>query len=326
MTPSRFARRAACLGATSALLLAALACANAGSGPDAAATVEALNRIVQQTLAVQTRLPPGPPATDTPAPTPRLLPSHTPTLLPASPQQPSPAPTEPPPTATLPPEVTATALARPNGLIYHATHVLEAPAIDGLLYEWSPMPYSFSTPVYRPENWVDANDNSVGFSLAWNEQFLFLAAIVTDDMHVQTQHGEMIYRGDSLEILLDADLAGDYTTARLSADDYQLGLSPGTLNGDTPEAYLWYPASRSGAATTVQLAALPDGQGYRLEAAIPWALFDLAPAGGTRLGFALSASDDDTPDSAEQQSLISTTSTRRLLDPTSWGTLALDTP
>ncbi len=323
---SRLHRPLACLSAAGALLLSALACSQSGSGPDTVATVEALNAYVRQTLTAQTGLPPGA-LTDTPAPTSGPLPFHT-EPPPSNTEAPSPAETEPPAaTAEAPTPTTGSAeLARPNGDILHASYTAAAPVIDGRLDEWNPMPYQFSTPVYRPENLVDAADNSVSFSLAWNPQYLFLAAIVVDDVHVQTQHGEKIYLGDSLEILLDADLGGDFTSTHLDADDYQLGLAPGALNGDTPEAYLWYPASRAGSATTVQLAAQPDGAGYRLEAAIPWALFNITPAGNTRYGFVLSASDDDTPDTAEQQSMIASVGTRRLLDPTSWGTLALDNP
>lgn len=332
---SRLHRPLACLSAAGALLLSALACSQAGPGPDTVATVEALNVYVRQTLTAQTGLPPGPPtpqsgaqAAETPTPTSGPLPFRT-QPPPSSTEVPSPAPatTEPPAAATEAPTPTTSSadLARPNGDILHAAYAPAAPVIDGRLDDWNPMPYQFGTPVYKPENLVDAADNSVSFSLAWNPQYLFLAAIVVDDVHVQTQHAEKIYLGDSLEILLDTDLGGDFTSTRLDADDYQLGLSPGALNGDTPEAYLWYPASRAGPAA-VQLAAQPDGAGYRLEAAIPWTLFNLTPAGNTRYGFVLSASDDDTPDTAEQQSMIASVGTRKLLDPTSWGTLALDNP
>jgi len=316
---ARLHQRLACLSAAGTLLVAALACSASGPGPDTVATVEALNAYVRQTLTAQTSLPPGP-ATDTPAPTTGPLPFFTATPLPTSPEPPSPAPAE-----TEPPSAATPQLARPNGDVYHAAYAPIAPVIDGRLDEWNAMPYQLGYVVYKPENLVDAADNSVSFSLAWNPQYLFLAAIVVDDVHVQTQHAEKIYLGDSLEILLDTDLTGDFTATYLDADDYQLGLSPGALNGDAPEAYLWYPASHAGTAT-VQLAAQPDGAGYRLEAAIPWAVFNFNPTGDARFGFVLSASDDDTPDTAEQQSMIATAGTRKLVDPTSWGTLALDNP
>jgi hypothetical protein len=143
---------------------------------------------------------------------------------------------------------------------------------------------------------------------------------------VQTQTGEAIFKGDSLEILLDADLGGDYSSQRLSADDFQLGLTPGEQKIGGPDAYLWFPSSQAGRPAGVAVAAHQDetGNGYYLEAAIPWSVFGLAPAAGNRFGFTLSSSDDDTPDSAEQQSMISTSPVRALANPTTWGTLVLD--
>jgi hypothetical protein len=306
--------------AVTAVCLAVLACSSSGGpGPDAAATVNALNGYVQQTLTAQALHPPSPsPAKPSAVPTATARPTDAP-LPTALPTAMRPSLTPPPlPTATV-----AAEPARPNGSVYHAAYTTVAPVVDGNLGEWNALAFFADTPVYRPENWSGVTDNSASFSLAWDTTNLYLAAIVMDDVHVQTQHGALIFKGDSLEILLDADLGGDYDVTHLNADDFQLGLSPGALNGDQPEAYLWFPADRAGSAT-LPLAAQPDGQGYRLEAAIPWALFNLGPTGGNRYGFVLSASDDDTPGAAEQQSLVASVSTRKLVDPTSWGTLALD--
>ena len=162
------------------------------------------------------------------------------------------------------------------------------------------------------------------FALGWDSGYLYLAANVTDDVHAQTQHGELIFRGDILEVLLDKDLAGDFDSTALSADDYQLGLSPGALSGDSPEAYLWFPAGKAGKPAGVVLAARQAGAGYSLEAAIPWSLFGLTPGGGLRLGFAVSGSDNDALGTADQQSMISSAPARKLADPTTWGTLVLD--
>ncbi|MBI4770974.1 MAG: LysM peptidoglycan-binding domain-containing protein, partial [Chloroflexi bacterium] len=156
------------------------------------------------------------------------------------------------------------AFTRPNGLPIHAAHRATPPQIDGDLGEWS-LSNSISQVVYRPENWAGPADQGVTFAVGWDGTYLYLAASVVDDVHVQTQHGELIYKGDSLELLLDADLGGDYWYSNLSADDYQVGLSPGALTGDRPEAYLWYPASRAGLPGGVLLAARPNGGGYQLE-------------------------------------------------------------
>jgi hypothetical protein len=305
--------RWAAAAVAASLCLAMLACDTTSSGPDAAATVTALNLYVAQTLTARANLQPG-----TPAGTPAAAGSPAVDLTPlpgaATPELPGPTP---PPTDAGP-------LSRPNGSVFHAARAATAPSIDGTLTDWPALPYTVDTPTYKPENWAGPQDNSLTFDVMWDATNLYLAALVVDDVHVQTQHNEFIYKGDSLEILFDADLAGDITDTHLSSDDYQLGLSPGALNGDSPEAWLWFPAERSGPANVVKLAAQPVGQGYSLEAAIPWTLFNVSPAGGSRFGFVLSSSDNDTPDTALQKSLISSVSTRKLFDPTSWGTLALD--
>ena len=338
MNPPRRAPWLAAACVAGALGLAGLACATPGTGPDAAATVEALNQQVAATLAAQTAVPTGLPA-NTPLPTTKVWPATVTAPAPASPVPPTPQPTPwptfvapptstPLPTPSLPPtpSATPTDVARSNGPLLRVAFAPVGPTIDGTLGEWNALPFYFDTPVYKHENWVGPADNSVSFSLVWNQRYLFLAALVTDDYHVQTQQREMMYQGDSLEILFDADLAGDFATQRLTSDDLQLGLSPGALNGDQPQAWLWFPASLSGAATTVALSAAPEGQGYRLEAAIPWALFNVTPAGNQRFGFVLSASDNDVAGTAEQQSLITSQTTRKLTDPTTWGTLVLDPP
>jgi hypothetical protein len=218
------------------------------------------------------------------------------------------------------------ALTRPNGPVLHAAALRTPPAIDADLRDWPTLPYSLTTVVYQPQNWTGPADQSAVFALAWDANALYLAVKVGDDVHVQTQLGDQIFKGDSLEILLDADLRTDYTQDVLSPDDYQLGLTPGERRIGGPDAYLWYPTERAGRPRGVAVAARQDetGQGYYLEAAIPWSVFNVSAPAGSYFGFVLSSSDNDTPGAAEQQSLISTDPARSLLDPTTWGTLVLD--
>lgn len=298
-------------GGLTALAAASLACSvSTSGGPDVAATVNALSTSVQQTLDAQTAAPPG---TATPTPAPALTPisALTPTLGATI------APASPVPTGEL---------ARPNGVVIHAQHLAAAPQIDGNPSDWNGLPYTVDQVVYQPGNWFGPADQSAAFAIGWDTDNLYLAAHVVDDVHVQTQLGEQIFKGDSLELLLDGDLRGDYADPKLSADDFQLGLTPGEQKIGGPDAYLWYPKAKAGRPAAVTVAAYQDetGNGYYLEAALRWSVFGLAPAAGDRFGFALSSSDNDTPGTAEQQSMISTASTRQFTDPTTWGTLVLD--
>jgi hypothetical protein len=218
-------------------------------------------------------------------------------------------------------------IARPNGNVFHAAaRASNAPVIDAQGGDWpSPLPYAIDQNVYKPANWSGAADQIGNFAAGWDANNLYLYVVVGDDVHVQTAHGELLYQGDSLELQLDTDLAGDFDTTSLSPDDFQLGLSPG-LNSDTPETFLWNPAARWGVPTglTVISRASGDRGGYILEIAIPWSMYGLAPAPGMRFGFALNSSDNDQPGVASQESMLSTVGTRTLLNPTTWGTLQLD--
>jgi hypothetical protein len=297
--------------APAALAAATLACGlSVGGGQDIPATVNAISTNVQLTVAAQTGVP-----------TTTILPTPLPSLTPISVITPTPA------APTAPPAPTSTGeIVRANGVMIHASRRSSAPQIDGDLNDWGAMTYTIDQVVYKPANWSGPADQSATFALAWDAANLYLAAHVVDDAHVQTQTGEAIFKGDSLEILLDTDLGGDFNDRKLSADDFQLGLTPGEQKIGGPDAYLWFPKAQAGRPAGVTVAAHQDetGSGYYLEAAIPWSTFGLAPAAGNRFGFALSGSDDDTPDAAEQQSMISTSPVRALADPTTWGTLVLD--
>ena len=130
--------------------------------------------------------------------------------------------------------------------------------------------------------------------------------------------------GDSIEILLDTNLFGDFSDPSLSSDDYQLGISPGRGDiDDDPEAYLWYPRATAGSRDQVKIAAVEGPGVYRVEAAIPWSVFGVTPAEGLQIGFALSASDNDDTGEDVQQSMSSSVPNRVLTNPTTWGELIL---
>jgi hypothetical protein len=161
--------------------------------------------------------------------------------------------------------------------------------------------------------------------VGWDETHLYLGVKVRDDIYMQGAAGNQIFLGDSVEILLDADLTNDFDDMELSDDDYQLGISFGpSLMGETSEVYLWFPRSNEGTQTDVRVGAMEASQGYQAELAVPWSVFNLTPVEGQRYGFAVSFSDNDNLTENVQQSMVSLVPTRRLADPTSWGTLHLE--
>lgn len=247
-----------------------------------------------------------------------------------SPTNPSPEGQTPaatlPGTATSEPAPTNSASvpdSRPQGQV-RATYLSQAPAIDANLSDWNLTKIPVNQVVFGRNHWNGESDLSAQVMFAWDNQNFYIAGHVTDDKYVQNAKGGNIYLGDSLEILFDTDLQGDYYQKKLSIDDYQIGISPGNPSpGKNPGAFLWYPKDKSGALTDLKIAAKANGDGYDIEVAIPWDVFNITPQNGKHYGFVFSVSDNDNASKDVQQSMVSTDNKRSLLDPTAWGDLQL---
>jgi len=237
-----------------------------------------------------------------------------------------------PPTESLTPTVAATftpsttptmAYGRP-GPLASASHFASPPTIDGTWVEWPknemPVPYL----VFGEAEWSGPKDLSASYKVGWDAQRLYVAVKVRDDHYIQNTNGKFLYKGDSMELLLDRDLKGDFDQKVLSSDDYRIGISPGNgaINGSR-EAYLWNPKDKAGN-VFARITAMTDAPGtYRLEFALAWSIFDITPVKGAVYGFGFSVSDNDDFHQNVQQSVISTLQHRQVADPTTWGTLIL---
>jgi hypothetical protein len=231
------------------------------------------------------------------------------------------------PTPTPTPTSTATTAWSPcyrSGERFYANYFSSPPVIDGDWSEWSSTQYPATYVFYGADSWVSSDDLSASFQVGWDYSNLYIAAKVGDERYVQNASGQDIYKGDSLEILLDANLCGDfYSTNINSGDDYQIGISPGNpdVNGNR-EAFLWFPQSSAGS-RSVAISAIESGGLYRVEAAIPWSVFGASPFSGQTYGFSFAVSDNDDPSQNVQESMVSAVVSRRLTNPTTWGTLIL---
>ncbi len=262
------------------------------------------------------------PATETPAravatstkqavqPTNTPLP---PTKAAATAVPPTTAPTKPAPTQASSPETSAPFLST-------------APTIDGDWSEWKKVAreYPAQYNAYGNANRKDEDDLNASYYVGWDD-YLYIAVKVRDDRYVQQAEGANIYKGDSIELLLDTNRAGDLGSHTLSADDYQIGISPGrpSIGDGNIEIYRWFPASKAGSVSGATIAAVDEGDVYRVEAAIPWSAFGVTPARGMRMGFALSVSDNDKTGEQVQESMVSSVPNRHLTDPDTWGILVL---
>ncbi len=250
-------------------------------------------------LPTNTALPP----TNTPLPTHTALPSATPTSV---------LPT---------PTFTATPITRVSS---DAASLATPPSIDGPWDEWTTTQYPIKNVVFGEDNWSGPSDLQASYRVGWDSTYLYVAVKVIDDVYVQNATGANLYKGDSIEILLSTKPDADSPKLGLTANDYQIGISPGRPNvGQNMEAYLWYPEDKAGSLSNVTIGAVTMEDGYRIEFAIPWSVFGFTPVKGQVLGFAVSVSDNDNKTENVQQTLISSAPHRDLTDPTTWGLLTL---
>jgi hypothetical protein len=249
----------------------------------------------------------------------------------STPAPPTPLPTEPSPTVIATgaangppgPSPTGDPRLRPNGAPVTAAFLSSPPTIDGDLDDWDLPGYAIDQVTFGAAAWSGTADASGQFFIGWDANHLYLAVSVRDDVFVQIRQGREMFRGDSVEFVLDRDLQGDFSLTYLNSDDYQIGLSPGNFDGLAPSAYRWFPRSLESSLSSAEVQAVRTAAGYDLEARIPWSTLGVTAQADQRFGFAISISDNDSPGTAVQQSLVSNISTRRLTDPTTWGSLIL---
>ena len=202
------------------------------------------------------------------------------------------------------------------------------PAIDGALAEWAGIPtYTSAFQVFTNSSWDGTDDLSAVWRLGWDENNLYIGVDVSDDAHVQTQTGNQIFRGDSVDMQFDTDRDGDFGDG-LSPDDFQITFSPGDFS-TLPESVARFQGTAGGqildapGGHNVALKAQRSASGYTLEAAVPWSDISLVPSEGLVIGMALNANDNDTPGTAVQEVMMSHVATRTLTNPAGWGTLTL---
>ncbi len=215
-------------------------------------------------------------------------------------------------------------LTRPAPQGVYAAPRLDGVTLDGNFDEWPADWLPLNALVFGGENHTGPGDLSANFQVAWNATGLLFAIRVNDDVTRSGPFGTEQWRGDSLEIQFDRQLAEDFTSAVADADDYQIGVAfdPGNpaLRG-----YRWLPLSLE---TTLEIPGtfVSADHGYALEFVIPWYIFEVNVATlspDRAFGFNLAVSDNDSDD-VVQETLLSASPARTTHDnPTEWSTLRL---
>jgi len=174
---------------------------------------------------------------------------------------------------------------------------------DGDLAEWAD-----ATPVAIGEvqeqrdmpGWAGPDDCSGRWYAAWDQDNLYFAAAIRDNVHVQktdTVHAGDIWRSDSIQLAIDA--AGDAKPSSNvpqydNVNDYELGFA---LGAEGPLDWIWVnPGDQPGQANFKQLAVVRDetAKVTYYEAAIPWSILKLPGSPeGRWIGFNVLVNDDD---------------------------------
>lgn len=194
---------------------------------------------------------------------------------------------------------------------------------DGQLTEWGTAGIPLTFAHLGPEEWTGPTDLSGTGWLGWDEQNLYLAAKVVDDVHVQTQTSWAMFRGDSVELWIDADLQDDFDKQQGDADDWQFGLSPGDFQALRPEGVVYIPVRDLNLNRQIVVNAQPDGSGYTLEASIRWSVLHVQPQHGMVLGYTIDLSDNDVPGTAQQQTEVTQNPRFEFNVPTTFANLIL---
>ncbi|HEY3284920.1 MAG TPA: sugar-binding protein [Armatimonadota bacterium] len=216
-----------------------------------------------------------------------------------------------------------------------------APKIDGVLDDsvWTETAGHFDLcsgqqDVIQPTKWKSEKDYCGKFHFAWDNDFLYVAGDVTDDVPRCNAHDQAVdlWKGDAFEIYMGWDQSKPTRGSYITGSDYQFIISM----GPTPH---WAIFSMGGPISfipedngfvaadyvTIKDKVAPDS-GYTFEAKVPWKMFPdasgtarKAPAPNQLFGFNVFADDGDGDGTGDattcgQEKAFSFTSR-----PSSWG-------
>lgn len=217
-----------------------------------------------------------------------------------------------------------------NGPEMVATYFSTQPDIDADLSEWAGLPCTVVNTTQQvsfgdKSQWSSAEDLSGRICYGWDDQNIYLAFSIQDDIHVQKYTGGNLWMGDHVELWFDTQLQLDFDSESDSDDDFQLGLSSGDYQEIPADFFIFTPATPAELySDIVEWKVIQTDQGYSGEAKIPVkVLKGLRLAEGQTIGATFEPSDTDTPGGSDQELMMSTApeSSTNWGNPTYWNNL-----
>jgi hypothetical protein len=185
--------------------------------------------------------------------------------------------------------------------------------LDGRREGWPGIPPERIAPARLVEG-ADAQGVEGVFRLCWDDANLYVMVEVTDPTPMKNVNkGASIWAGDGVELFIGPEQVEQPGALRFT--DRQILLSAGNADGQ-PQ---WYFANAP-QPVPLKLVVVPNvnGQGYTLEAAIPFQSLGFAPQDGETLAFDL-AIDNSMDGSNRTAQLVWNGTARNSADRTHWG-------
>jgi hypothetical protein len=187
-----------------------------------------------------------------------------------------------------------------------------APGIDGSDDDWTSRFVYLSEFKVFGDGTIDSDaDLAARWRIAWDNDFLYVFAEVSDDEIVQINTGSSLFKGDAIAFYFDGNLADDAPDAGLSTDDVAFFLAPDSDENwvrlvPNAEGTFFGSADAIVGDVNLRVASQITGAGYDIEARIPWNLLGVSsPEPGQQFRMTLDVSDNDTPGTSDQQAMRS---------------------
>jgi len=203
--------------------------------------------------------------------------------------------------------------------------------IDGKLDDWSDTDVCYAESALQVKtgrsSWKNPTDLSGELRFRWDNEFLYLAALINDDVLERNATIERVYMSDGMELFLGLNpenrKTDTNTVSKTSKNDFQFFLAPGVAKGKFSKAEARN--QTAGTSNGIQIESTITENGYAIEAAIAWKSLSASymPAAGNKIGMTFQISDSDKKDGPTERKIFWTGNDGNWLNPSQWGTLII---
>lgn len=165
---------------------------------------------------------------------------------------------------------------------------IEGITVDGSAGDWGKQGFRVEILADPDGRTLPVDDFDAKFRLAWDQQGLYVLAVVQDDIAVEHENLSRLWRTDCVELFV-SEYVG-------STNRYQVVIASGAdpkYKTVRQKIYDWRHPSYKTSELTAQSGSRVLEGGYVVEALLPWENLGVKPDTGTEIGFQFVANDDD---------------------------------